>query len=57
MASLLVGNYLGAGYKGFFRHIDPYMRFMAAELTAGRAPANIMQIVGDSEAESAKNTD
>ena len=30
-------NYLCAGYKHFFNHIDPYMRFMAAEL-AGRAP-------------------
>jgi uncharacterized protein len=39
-------NYLCAGYKYFFNHIDPYMRFMAAELRAGRAPANVMQIVG-----------
>jgi uncharacterized protein len=39
-------NYLCAGYKHFFNHIDPYMRFMAAELRAGRAPANVMQIVG-----------
>ena len=36
-------NYLCAGYKMFFRHIDPYMRFMAAELAAGRAPANVMR--------------
>jgi uncharacterized protein len=36
-------NYLCAGYKYFFHHIDPYMRFMAAELKAGRAPANIMR--------------
>lgn len=39
-------NYLCAGYKHFFHHIDPYMRFMAAELRAGRAPANIMRVVG-----------
>lgn len=39
-------NYLCAGYKHFFHHIDPYMKFMAAELSAGRPPANIMQIVG-----------
>jgi uncharacterized protein len=39
-------NYLCAGYKLFFSHIDPYMRFMAAELKAGRAPANVMRIVG-----------
>ncbi len=35
-------NYLCAGYKKFFRHIDPYMRFMAGELAAGRPPANVM---------------
>ena len=39
-------NYLCAGYKHFFNHIDPYMRFMAGELRAGRAPANVMRIVG-----------
>jgi uncharacterized protein len=39
-------NYLCAGYKHFFHHIDRYMQFMAAELTAGRPPANIMRIVG-----------
>ena len=36
-------NYLCAGYKMFFHHVDPYMRFMAAELAARRAPANVMQ--------------
>ncbi len=40
-------NYLCAGYKYFFRHIDPYMRFMAEELRAGRPPANIMRFIGD----------
>ena len=35
-------NYLCAGYKMFFRHVDPSMRYMAAELAAGRAPANVM---------------
>ncbi len=35
-------NYLCAGYKHFFRHIDPCMRFMAAEWRAGRPPANVM---------------
>jgi uncharacterized protein len=39
-------NYLCAGYKYFFNYIDPFMRFMAAELRAGRPPANIMKIVG-----------
>lgn len=36
-------NYLCAGYKMFFRYIDPYMRFMAAELLQRRAPANVMR--------------
>jgi len=35
-------NYLCAGYKKFFNHIDPYMRFMAAELREQRPPANVM---------------
>jgi uncharacterized protein len=35
-------NYLCAGYKHFFRHVDPYMKFMAAELRAKRPPANVM---------------
>lgn len=39
-------NYLCAGYMYFFKHIDPYMQFMAAELRAGRPPANIMRIMG-----------
>jgi uncharacterized protein len=38
-------NYLCAGYKYFFNYIDPYMRFMANELRAGRPPANIMRLV------------
>ena len=38
-------NYLCAGYKLFFNHIDPYMRFMAEELAARRAPANVMSWV------------
>jgi uncharacterized protein len=38
-------NYLCAGYKYFFKHIDPYMKFMAGELRAGRPPANIMRFV------------
>jgi uncharacterized protein len=37
-------NYLCTGYMAFFRHIDPYMQFMAAELRAGRPPANVMRI-------------
>jgi uncharacterized protein len=35
-------NYLCAGYRYFFNHIDPYMRYMANEYGNGRAPANVM---------------
>src|SRR5271157_5809110 len=35
-------NYLCAGYKIFFHHVDPYMKFMADELRHQRPPANIM---------------
>ncbi len=38
-------NYLCPGYKLFFRHIDPYMRFMAEELRNERPPANVMDWV------------
>jgi uncharacterized protein len=36
-------NYLCAGYKHFFHHIDPYMRFMSEELKQDRAPARVME--------------
>ena len=35
-------NYLCAGYRMFFRHIDPYMRAMAGELRDGRPASNVM---------------
>jgi uncharacterized protein len=35
-------NYLCPGYKHFFTHVAPAMDFMAAELRAGRPPANLM---------------
>lgn len=38
-------NYLCEGYKMFFDHVGPYMDFMAGELKAGRAPANVMNCV------------
>jgi uncharacterized protein len=37
-------NYLCAGYKKFFHHIEPAMNTMAALLRAGRAPMEIMQM-------------
>lgn len=36
-------NYLCAGYRSFFNHVDPYMRFMAGELKQHRPPANVMR--------------
>lgn len=36
-------NYLCSGYKSFFRHIDPYMRFMVAMLRRRQPPAQVMQ--------------
>jgi uncharacterized protein len=39
-------NYLCEGYRIFFTHIDQPMKFMVKELQAGRAPANIMKVVG-----------
>ena len=35
-------NYLCPGYRQFFAHVAADMDYMAAELSAGRAPANIM---------------
>jgi uncharacterized protein len=35
-------NYLCPGYKLFFKHIDPAMRYMANELHHRRPPANVM---------------
>ena len=46
-------NYLCAGYKMFFRHVDPHMRFMAGELAARRAPANVMRWVAAQDAHAA----
>ncbi len=36
-------NYLCAGYRKFFSHIDPAMKMMAAEILAQRPAANVMQ--------------
>jgi uncharacterized protein len=37
-------NYLCAGYRLFFHHVDRHMRIMADLLRQGRAPAEIMQM-------------
>lgn len=35
-------NYLCAGYLRFFRHVQPYMQFMAGQLRARRSPTEVM---------------
>jgi uncharacterized protein len=44
-------NFLCAGYKAFFTHIDPAMRFMADEIRGGRAPANVMAFLARRDAD------
>jgi uncharacterized protein len=36
-------SYLCEGYKRFFNHIAPVMKFMAEELNSQRSPANVMK--------------
>lgn len=35
-------NYLCKGYMIFYKHTEPYMKYMAEQLRRGQAPANIM---------------
>jgi uncharacterized protein len=44
-------NYLCAGYKAFFTHIDRPMRIMAELLRRDRAPAEVMLILAAEEAQ------
>lgn len=44
-------NYLCAGYRAFFNHIDRPMQVMAAELKARRPPANIMIYLAQEQAD------
>jgi len=43
-------NYLCAGYRAFFRHIDLAMRIMATLLRQNRAPAEVMRVLPLEEA-------
>ena len=43
-------NYLCTGYKSFFNHIDPYMRFMAIEIERKQPPANVMNWAKEKDA-------
>ncbi|MGL4994526.1 MAG: anaerobic sulfatase-maturation protein [Bacteroidales bacterium] len=42
-------NYLCKGFKIYFDHVLPYMKFMANELDNRRAPANIMAAIRTSQ--------
>jgi uncharacterized protein len=44
-------NWLCDGYKMFFNHVEPYMDFMAKELSNKRAPANVMQWIKNKESQ------
>ncbi|MFQ5733503.1 MAG: anaerobic sulfatase maturase [Planctomycetaceae bacterium] len=46
-------NYLCAGYRKFFNHIDPVMRLMAKELRNQRPASNVMQTLRPSRKPSA----
>ncbi len=48
-------NYLCEAYKMFFRHVEPYMDFMAKELNNKRPPANVMTWIKNRETRVVKN--
>src|SRR5438034_1280210 len=48
-------NYLCAGFKAFFHHVDGPMRTMGALLGQGRAPAEIMGMYASDDGKRARN--
>ncbi len=44
-------NYLCAGYKRYFKHIDPYMRAFTRLLRSGRPATDIMALVREHDAQ------
>ena len=48
-------NYLCAGYKAFFHHVDGPMRFMAQQLRQGHPPAEIMAVYTAEDARRGRN--
>jgi len=48
-------NYLCPGFKAFFHHVDPAMRFMAERLGAGEAPSEIVAHYAAGDAKRGRN--
>jgi uncharacterized protein len=48
-------NYLCAGYKDFFHHVDRPMRIMGELLAQGRAPSEIVQLYAAEDARRGRN--
>ncbi len=48
-------NYLCAGFKAFFHHVDRPMRTMAALLAQNRAPSEIVQLYAAADAKRGRN--
>ncbi len=49
-------NYLCAGYKAFFHHVDRPMRYMAEQLRRGHAPAEITARYRDEDTRRGRNS-
>jgi uncharacterized protein len=47
-------NYLCAGYKRYFKHIDPHMKALCNVLRAGRPATDIMELVAERDAKLAE---
>ncbi len=48
-------NYLCPGFKAFFHHVDPAMRFMGERLRAGGAPSEIVAHYASEDAKRGRN--
>jgi uncharacterized protein len=48
-------NYLCAGYKDFFHHVDRPMRFMAERLRQGAAPSDVLGLYAAEDARRGRN--
>ncbi len=44
-------NYLCAGFKFFYAHVAPYMKFMANEIRNDRAPSNVIDWIKRKQAQ------